>query len=326
MVKDLKSKAIIESSPLNFPVFIAKDFIETDEGLVFAVVEHGVEQGRGLCFLRYALTATGWQKQSTHQANVLLRQKYPDYLYYSPIKDVHLHAVPVDRVSRHHQPRRRLLDIVRNPGHDPVEQDLLQLYRLYHERGLGPDAMGVTGSLLIGAQNPKSDIDLIFYDREQFHRARKITRDLMGHGLLQGLSKSDWEESYDRRSCHLSFTDYVWHERRKYNKALINGRKFDLGYVNHTAVAGGRFQKCGSIVLQCLIIDAHQAFDYPALFKIEHPDIEAVVSFTATYTGQARVGETVEVSGHLEQSETGLKRIVVGSSREADGEYIKVVR
>ena len=307
-------------------MFIAKDFIETGEGLIFAVVDHGVEQGRVLCFLRYALTEQGWQKQSTHQANVLLRQRYPDYLYYSPTRDVHLHAVPVDRISRHHQPRRRLLDIVRNSRHDPVEQDLLQLCRLYREHGLKPSDMGVTGSLLIGAQNPKSDIDLVFYDRDQFHRARKVTRDLIEHSLLQGLSESDWEEAYDRRSCHLNFADYVWHERRKYNKALINGRKFDLGYVNHTTVAAERFQKCGSIVLQCRILDVHQAFDYPALFKIEHPDIEAVVSFTATYTGQALVGETVEVSGHLEQSESGLKRIVVGSSREADGEYIKVVR
>ncbi|MEY3107605.1 MAG: hypothetical protein RIT35_1783, partial [Pseudomonadota bacterium] len=46
---------------------------------------------------------------------------------------------------------------------------------------------------------------------------------------------------------------------------------------------------------------------------------------SATYTGQAVKGETVEVSGLVEQTKEGLKRIVVGSSREAPGEYIKVV-
>ena len=74
------------------------------------------------------------------------------------------------------------------------------------------------------------------------------------------------------------------------------------------------------------MVDDTRGFDYPAEFKIDHPQITAVVSFTATYTGQAVNGETVAVSGVLEQSEQGVKRIVVGSSREAQGEYIKVIR
>ena len=66
------------------------------------------------------------------------------------------------------------------------------------------------------------------------------------------------------------------------------------------------------------------AFDYPAEFKIDHAQIKSVVSFTATYNGQAINGETIEVSGLVEQNSQGVKRIVVGSSREAYGEYIKV--
>ena len=64
----------------------------------------------------------------------------------------------------------------------------------------------------------------------------------------------------------------------------------------------------------------------PAEFKIAHDEFDAIVSFTATYTGQAVKGEIVEVSGVVEQSQQGVKRIVVGSSREAHGEYIKVIR
>jgi hypothetical protein len=74
------------------------------------------------------------------------------------------------------------------------------------------------------------------------------------------------------------------------------------------------------------VVDDARAFDYPAEFKIDHKEISSIVSFTATYTGQAVSGEVVEVSGVLEQSEQGVKRIVVGSSREAHGEYIKVIQ
>jgi len=49
------------------------------------------------------------------------------------------------------------------------------------------------------------------------------------------------------------------------------------------------------------------------------------VCYTATYTGQAEQGERIEVAGQLEVSNTGLVRILVGSSREAEGEYIKVL-
>jgi predicted nucleotidyltransferase len=63
-------------------MFNAKDFIETAEGLIFAVVEEGLEQGRVLCFLRYARHASGWKKYSTGQANSLLKSTFPEYLYY----------------------------------------------------------------------------------------------------------------------------------------------------------------------------------------------------------------------------------------------------
>ena len=81
----------------------------------------------------------------------------------------------------------------------------------------------------------------------------------------------------------------------------------------------------GNVVLQCRVIDDEYAFDYPAVFKIDHHELDAVVCFTATYTGQAVKGELIEVSGQIERSSTGIKRIVVGSSREANAEYIKVI-
>jgi predicted nucleotidyltransferase len=50
-----------------------------------------------------------------------------------------------------------------------------------------------------------------------------------------------------------------------------------------------------------------------------------VVCFTATYNGQAFNAEQVAIAGQLEQDQFGVKRVVVGSNREALGEYIKVI-
>jgi HAD superfamily hydrolase (TIGR01509 family) len=308
-------------------MFFAKDFIETAEGLIFAVVERGLEDGKVLCFLRYVHDSSGWKKVATEQANQLLQQQYPDYLHYSPVLDAHLHAVAIERIVKHHQPKHRLQQLMLATRHDAVEQDLYRLCRLLEQHGLDLTQIGITGSLLIGVQNLRSDIDLVCYGRDVFQQCRAITRRLIEQGDLQALNDQDWQQSYERRSCDLSLDDYVWHERRKCNKAVINGRKFDLNFIDHGASPEPIvYQKCEPITLQCKVINDVHAFDYPAEFKIDHDHISSVVSFTATYTGQAVAGEMVEVSGVLEQSEHGVKRIVVGSSREARGEYIKVIR
>lgn len=308
------------------PYFEAKDFIETQEGLIFAVVASGLENGRVLCFLRYAKTGSGWLKMSTDQANQLLAASHPDYFYYSERLDAQLHAVPVGKICQHHQPKQRLQSILSARSSNPVESDLYHLGGLFGKKGLDLTAMGITGSILVGLQNDGSDIDLVCFDRTVFHQCRILIRDLIQSAHLQALHDADWRDSYQRRTCALNFADYVWHEQRKFNKALVNGRKFDLSLVEPVIKPqpSETYQKNGQIVVRCRVIDDHNGFAYPSELTIDHPQIMSVVSFTATYTGQAMKGELIEISGTLETSSRGL-RIVVGSSREAPGEYIKVI-
>lgn len=316
-------KLLLTTSLLkNILMFLTKDFIETAEKLIFAVVADDIEQGKVLCFLRYVQQ----KKVATSTANQLLKQQHPDYLHYSPILDAHLHAVPVERIIKHHQPKQRLQDILHTTKPDTIERDVIDLCQLLHAHGIDLTQCGITGSLLIGTQQASSDIDLVCYGRDVFHQCRAVVRDLIAQQAMHTLSEADWQASYQRRDCELSFTDYRWHEQRKYNKALINERKFDLSLIDVARQPPISYQKCGAITLQCQVLDDSYAFDYPAEFAIDHEHISTVVSFTATYTGQALRGEFIEVSGIVEQSAHGVKRIVVGSNREAHGEYIKVIQ
>ena len=204
---------------------------------------------------------------------------------------------------------------------------MLQLCRLYESEGLDLSGLGVTGSILISAQKQRSDIDLVCYSRAQFNQLRKLTGKLIRRGDCSEMNETDWQDSYARRACDLSYKEYLWHEKRKLNKAVINQRKFDLNLVlegfENTSLK--QYEKLGAVVLRMQITDDALAFDYPAEFFVNHQQINSIVSYTATYTGQVQVGEWVEVAGQLEQSTDGVKRIVVGSSREATGEYIKEV-
>ena len=209
-------------------MYRAKDFIETSEGLVFAVVTDMIEADKVLCFLRYVHEQGQWRKVSTEQANSFLSQNYPEYLHYSTNLDVELHAVAVNVIAKHHQPQHRLTTLLNNKPKDSVEQDLQTLCRLFSQNGLQMENVGVTGSLLIGVQNPDSDIDLVFYGRDVFQQARALIPTLIRQGSYQPLTDNDWLETYQRRDCHLTLQEYVWHEQRKNNKVMINQRKVDL--------------------------------------------------------------------------------------------------
>ncbi|NOT83196.1 MAG: hypothetical protein HOP02_00115 [Methylococcaceae bacterium] len=307
--------------------YYPKDFIQTADGLVFAVVATGLEDGKVLSFLRYRQTATGWQKFDTTTANAFLALHTPDYRYYSTLRDTVCHAVPLANITQHFQPRQRLQHLLLTPTAHPILKTCVYLLRLLQQHGLALHAVGITGSLLLGAQQPSSDIDLVFYERPAFNQARQLVQDLIAQNVLQSLTTKDWLEAYQRRESALDFAGYVWHEQRKGNKAMVNGRKVDFSLVaTDTPIENRPFEKAGAVVRVLKVLDDSLAYDYPAEFKVDAADIERVVCFTATYTGQAITGEWIEVAGQLEVAANGLQRIVVGASREAPGEYIKVVQ
>jgi hypothetical protein len=74
--------------------------------------------------------------------------------------------------------------------------------------------------------------------------------------------------------------------------------------------------------IEAVVTDAAFAFDNPAYYKIEHEEIDHVLSYTHTYSGQALEGERIEARGIVEDL-GDLKRLVVGTSREPRGEWIR---
>lgn len=304
----------------------SKDFIQYQSKLLFAVVSDHLEHGKVLCFLRYLHSDGRWQKLNTDAANAYLQAEYPGFLHYSAELDAHVHAVHTAQIAQHYQPVSGLKHLLQQPQTDPVIQDLNQLCMLLARNQVDMAYFGITGSVLVGVQNQASDLDLVCYDRDAFHRTRQVIQDLIVKDQLQALNQNDWLKSYQRRACDFALDDYIWHEQRKFNKAIFNQRKFDLSLLSpEPGIPASRYRKAGFLQIQANVTDDTLSYDTPAQFGINHPLIKTVVSFTATYTGQAGTGELIAVAGQVEIDEQGAQRIVVGSSREAIGEYIRVL-
>ncbi len=312
--------------------YVARDFVETAEGYLFAVVASGTElasPGKGEeripAFLRYVRDRGRWRKVETGDAHEVIAAADPDYAFQSNLRDVDLHGIPPSRVIRHYQPRLRAAEILGTPSRDPVEGKAKAVLETFSGSGIRSSHLGVTGSLLVRAHSPRSDIDLVVYDRDAFHRARETVRRSIDSGTFQALGGSWWPQAYARRASSLTFGEYVWHERRKHNKFVIGQTKVDLSMVLPSVEETRKWRKEGIAEIRAGVIDDRWGFDYPARFVIDHPEIGEVVTYTNTYTGQARTGETIHARGWIEHSGEGEIRLVVGTSREADGEFIKVI-
>ncbi|MEE9397677.1 MAG: nucleotidyltransferase domain-containing protein [Methylococcales bacterium] len=306
--------------------FYARDFLETSEGLIFAVVINGADESGVYCFLRYVDEDDRYRKVTTPEANTRIERYHPEYLFYAKQWDTYLHKIPLDRIQNHFRPRERLQVLLESDPADNVEASLIDLLHMLEKRQIDLGSLGVTGSILIGAHSEKSDIDLVVYDRKEFHGLRNIVKSLIVENKLQALDDNFWFSTYERRGCALGLSEYIWHERRKYNKAVINGVKFDISFVDTKMIPDMTpYRKSGKTVLVSTITDDQWAFDCPARYFVSDDKIKEVVSFTPTYVGQGRKDEQIEAAGWLEVSESGQQRLVIGSSREATGEYIKVV-
>ncbi len=308
-------------------MFESKDFVSTRDGLLFAVVSNQLDADKILCFLRYIQQDGQWKKVNTDVANAHLTQYFPHLLHYSSQLDAHLHALPVDLVYRHYQPRQRLAQIMNSNMHSMgAEFDCFQVCTLLQEQGLELDQIGVTGSLLPEVQNDLSDIDLVCYSRDSFFQLQSALSLMLHRGSIMPLSDTDWVLSYQRRQCELSISEYVWHEKRKMNKVMFNQRKIDFSLAQLDAPnSDDIFVKQGEGKIQAKIIDDSLAFDSPAYYHLDHATVSSIVCFTPTYCGQAFNGEIIEAAGQLEKSSHGQLRLLIGSTREAKGEYIKVI-
>lgn len=313
----------------DFP-YLPKDFVQTGDGLMFAVVSYHPHQQKVGSFLRYAISGERWQKVDTAQANRLLSRHYPQYLFKSKQFDAEFHAVKMADVVEHHRPEQRLKALLAAQPQDEIEAKLHKLITILVQFGVNCNFLGLTGSMLIGQQKKGSDIDLVVYGREAFHQTRDAVRQAVASGLIEELDLSLMKDNFNRRGGDLNFDDFAWHESRKFNKAAIDGTKFDIGMVclpDELEHDHHHYIKQGVSTVKAVVLDDHRAFDFPARYLIDNEMTPEVVSFTHTYVGQAIAGETIEVTGAVEcDSASGQRRLVVGSTREAIGEYIKVCR
>jgi len=293
-----------------------RDFIETKEHWIFSVVDYYCGDG-ARCLLRYIPSPDGererdgirFKKMGFDEAYAFIKKERPEYIDGAMV-------VPLEDITVHYQPHDGLTRILGSDRRVKMMVDALE--------GIDSGQMGITGSKLVSLGAESSDVDFVVYGME-WYRAREALRRSIASGKIDGIDEAGWEKIYGKRKPELNFEEFYLHERRKGNRCLLDGVLTDLLFVRSWDQIGGRVcigEDLGMRTITAKVTDASFAFDSPAIYEVDHPEITTVLSFTHTYAGQALAGETIEARGRMERSADG-KTLVVGTSREPKGEWIK---
>jgi predicted nucleotidyltransferase len=294
-----------------------RDFFETREGWIFAVADYNHPHGLR-SMLRYVPDDAGereangkrYRKMDFDPAYEFLRRERPDWAQ-------DLHVVPFSHVERIYQPSEGLLTVAKQ---DPR---VGKIAALLAEAGVPGKQMGITGSMLLGLHGPSSDIDFVVYG-PNWWKARDIVASAKARGIVGDIDKPTWRKIYGKRKPEISFEEFMRHEKRKGNRGMIQGTYFDLLFTREwdqiqTQLAG---RPAGEGRIEARVTNADFAFDSPAIYHLDHPEVKEIFCYSHTYAGQALPGETIEAKGVLEETAQGL-RLVVGTTREARGEWIR---
>ncbi len=296
-----------------------RDFIEDPEGRLYAVAAYDNRERAG-CILRYLPDPSGervdqegkrYHKLEFEEAFAyILREKpeYADSIQRIPVEDIRKVLKPEDEIGA-------------------IARRNTRVARLVSIFDLPEKTYGCTGSLLVGLENDRSDIDLVVYGR-MFFTARELLRFAIKKGRIDPISDDMWENIYRKRNPELSLDDFLIHEKRKWNRGQIENVYFDILFTrSYKALHSLPITKgpsCGVVTIKATVTDASLAFDSPAVYLIDHEEVSKVLSFSHTYSGQAIAGELIEARGICEEH-YGEKWLIVGTTRDARGEYIRSI-
>ena len=301
-----------------------------------------------------------YSKVGSDEAFAYLKENHPESLYHSEVANVTMMGVPIDKVDEIIRPEDRL-KIIRegkdNKISDDIREKLIDLSDFfYYIGGIDYDHLGISGSTCPGLQKAEiSDLDFVVYGLENHKKAINAFKKYhdreveVGEGsnkrkiILNPIQNEFWQHLFEKRIKDDSLTkeEFCWYESRKFNRGVIRGTLFDILCTRNMNEVEGeygdtRYIPLGISEIECTITSDLKSMDNPAVYEISDveyldgikEEITQLASLTHTYAGEVLEGERVIARGKVEKVVTNnqepIYRILVGSTRESIGEYIKL--
>jgi predicted nucleotidyltransferase len=299
------------------------DYIETVEGLLFAVKGVHHPPGLTIAYLRYIPNPKGERVRNGRRYDRLydlehtddiLKRNFPQYLNRIENKSLTLQSVPSKHIFRIYDPREKFREIQKKTEGD-LQKTIVKLAESLQNKGIYSEAMGISGSLLINLSRSDSDVDIIVYGMENGRKAYEILKELR--------RDTKWITPYDEENV----TRVVWSrwadsgldlrmlgslEVQKILHGRVDGRDYffrllklpkEVDYEDTsepicvvrliariTDDAGAIYAPCRYLIKDCEYLDSR-----------ELPIASQLLSYRGKFTEQGEKDDLVEVRGTLEE-------------------------
>ena len=248
-----------------------------------------------------------------------LQENQPDLIVFDPVFGETMCEVPVDQIIEHYQPPEKLASLHTAKNLNTLESKALQLATTLKEKsGIPWSAIGISGSIMAGLTNEKSDIDPLVYGMENSRKAYAALKELLkteGSGF-KPYSKTELQTLFDFRSkdTQMSFEDFETVEDRKAFQGMFMGTDYFIRFVKDWSETNEQYgdvcyKNSGYAKIIANIADSSDALFTPCTYKlkdvsvVEGPKltrITEIVSFRGRFCEQATVDEKIEAQGKVE--------------------------
>jgi predicted nucleotidyltransferase len=307
------------------------DFIESVEGLIFDVKGLVHPPDRVIAFIRYFPDEKGSRKRrgtiyskvySLSKRFQLLSKKFPEYIVYDSVFDEKLCEVPIQKVKHHYKPAEKLEELRGNLKRlGELERRALEFADILKMSADIPSkSIGVSGSIMVGLHNQKSDIDLIVYGVKNCRKVYSTLKNLLGekHGSFKPYTWRGLKALFDFRSkdTMMNYEDFVRTESRKVLQGKFIGTDYFIRFVKDWSEIGEkygdvRYVNVGYARVEATVVDDSESIFTPCVYKVSDvrvlegqklEPIKEIASFRGRFCEQARKGEVVIAQGKVEHA------------------------
>jgi predicted nucleotidyltransferase len=304
------------------------DFIESIEGLIFDVKGLVHPPDRVIAFIRYLPDQKGSRKrQGTNYSKVyslserfqLLSEKFPEYIVYDSTFDAKLCEVPIQEVRHQYKPAEKLEELRGNVKClDELEKKALECADIVEmSANISSKKVGVSGSIMVGLHNPRSDIDLIVYGVKNCCKVHSTMENLWGEkqGPFKPYTHEGLKALFDFRSKDtvVGFEDFVRSESRKVLQGKFMGTDYFIRFVKDWSeieekYGDVQYVNAGYVRIKATVADDSESIFTPCTYKIDDVHVfegnsfpvTEIASFRGRFCEQARNGEVVIAQGKVE--------------------------
>jgi len=320
---------------MQIPIGIEGDYLETKkDNLFFDIKGLHHPYDRIICFLRYYphqngdRIRNGIKFKKVYDLNErfsILKNKFPQYIFYSKNFDVELQGVKKDDIKKIYTP----IDYFQSLNYkleistlEKVSQNLCDLF--IKNSSLPENSLGISGSSMVGLSKINSDIDIIIYGTKNALKFQNNLKEIYSkQTACRTYTLEELKTHYNWRfgGSEISFQDYLKSERRKLHQGKYNEIDFFIRYIKSPEDWNGnyydyQFKNLGRITIKCEIIKSSESIFTPCSYfiqcikvieqnlKVPSIDVKRVTqvnSYRGRYCEQAIKGEKIVVAGKLEE-------------------------